>query len=391
MQVSKDTSAQIKVCRVLCIFFLMYVHVYPGLATFDTPVSRPLAFLDFFVVDLLGRASVPALTLISGFLMAIGFERKGALAVNASRVPKILVPMVTWNLVAILLAWLIYKVLGHSVRLFQEVQSLDALSVVLFKVLAVQNEGATDALNFLRDLLVCGCFIVPVVWGVKKGGLVFVGLVAAWGVWLGFDPVIYRATIPIFFVAGVYAAHARGHLALGRRLTAVVMAMMIGVVALDAWGGMAAYTVSKPAAAGFDLLRRSVVSAFFLVLALAIARTRWSAWFFRFERTIFLVFLAHSALFLVLWGLWRPVMGTGSDGPYLLFFIANPVVCLALITLIPSRGWQALPAWLQVVIRGTVSRSRPAVARSPAPPVGLDGEENPGVPAPGPPGASAAR
>lgn len=360
LKISPDTSAQIKVCRVLCIFFMMYVHVWPGFDTVEARMGQPLAFLNELLVDLLGRASVPALTLISGFLMVVSLEHKGAVAVNKGRLPKILVPMITWNLVAIALAWLIFR-LGHPLALYEQLRSMDAVSIVAFKVLALNNDGATVALNFLRDLLVCGLLIVPMVWAVKRLGLWAVGAVGVASVVVGFEPLIYRANIPVFFMLGIHFALKRGHLRPTRAAAVLTAALLVAVVVFDVVVGLDV-SAEGYLPATYEIVRRLVVSAAFLMASHWLAQTAARSFFYRCERSIFLVFLSHSALFLLSWGVWKQVMGPELDAAYLVFFLASPVVCLAVITLIPQAVWDRLPGWFQVLIRGDVMRrAQPAL------------------------------
>lgn len=357
MRIDQETSAQIRVCRVLCIFFMMYVHVWPGVENLQPGHAAPLfSVLDFVLVDLLGRASVPALTLVSGFLMVASLGQKGALAVNKGRVTKILVPMITWNLVALVLAWLIFK-LGHPLALWDQVQAMDPLSIVAFKVLALNNDGGTVALNFLRDLMVCGLLVVPMVWAVRTLGLGAVAIVGVMSVVTGFEPVIYRANIPVFFMLGIYCALRRGSLSPSRGAVGLVALLVPAVIAIDL---LAAFDPQDPSLlpASYELLRRLVVSAAFLMAAFWIAGTAARSFFFRCERSIFLVFLSHSALFMLSWGAWKRLMGADLDVAYVLFFLASPVVCLAAITLIPRAVWHVVPGWLQVLIRGDVIRAK---------------------------------
>src|SRR5262245_14565639 len=93
---SDDLSPSIRICRVLCIFFMCYVHVNPGLDAFD--VSGALAQMKFVLGDVLGRASVPALSFIAGYLGVAALARRGiCTSYIRERWRRLMIPMICWN------------------------------------------------------------------------------------------------------------------------------------------------------------------------------------------------------------------------------------------------------------------------------------------------------
>jgi succinoglycan biosynthesis protein ExoH len=353
IRVSMTTSNQIKVCRVLCIFFMMYVHVYPGLDSLRAELTEPLSSILFFVIDLLARASVPALTLISGFLMVNSLQRRSALDINKDRLLTILIPMITWNLIAILLCLLIYKVLGHQVGLYKDMQSLSFLSILALKILALDNHGATAALNFLRDLFVCGLLVKPLVRGVQKGGIGFVVLVWTFGLLVGFAPIVFRRGIPLFFVLGIYFAIRRGHLRFSTSMTIATLLSLIFVSMADYYHVVDEDIYGRHIYLIYSAFKHLVIASSFIIASHLIVSLNWAKIFFKAERNIFLVYLGHSAMFLITMGLWRQLLGTSLENAYLMFFLANPIVFLLAVTLI-GPWLDALPRRIQVGLRGRV-------------------------------------
>ena len=103
MRVSGSESAQIGICRVLCIFFMMSVHVSPGLGQASLVSTGSLAWLGTLWGDFLGRASVAALSFISGYLLIRTAAEAPLASVARRRFRTLVVPMLSWTLIFCLL------------------------------------------------------------------------------------------------------------------------------------------------------------------------------------------------------------------------------------------------------------------------------------------------
>ena len=92
---SVDESTQIRNSRVPCIFFMMSVHVNPGLHTASVISTGSFAGLGAIWVDLLGRASVAALSFISGYLLIRTASGRTLTTVARRRFQTLIIPMLT--------------------------------------------------------------------------------------------------------------------------------------------------------------------------------------------------------------------------------------------------------------------------------------------------------
>ena len=213
--IDSELSLRIRIIRVVCIFFMMYVHVNPGLS--GEALGPFLAIGDNVIVDFLGRASVPALSLISGFLMVHELQRRHFLRALRNRLRTLLMPMVVWNCIIILFSAVIFLLLQEKTTVYRELESVDAQKMVVGKLMALRSDGATTALNFLRDLFVCAALSPVLIYLVRRVG--FVAVLAGWTVGLGFgyEPLVYRPAILMFYLFGVYCALDQRALHLRRR------------------------------------------------------------------------------------------------------------------------------------------------------------------------------
>ncbi|MDO8904297.1 hypothetical protein [Hydrogenophaga sp.] len=83
---------------------MSYVHVNPGLNDHVGELPPNLSYLENLLSEILGRASVPALSVLGGYLavMAYGQRRSWAIYVG-ERWQTLVVPLIGWNAIIILL------------------------------------------------------------------------------------------------------------------------------------------------------------------------------------------------------------------------------------------------------------------------------------------------
>ena len=304
------------------------------------------------LVDWLGRASVPALSLVSGFLIVPSLLKYGYAALARERFRALIVPMVFWNLLIIGLSVAILIALGHKTSPVRALDGQSAWEILLFKAISLNYAGATTALNFLRDAFVCALLSPLLVLGARRGSWLFVALVWVWGLSIGFAPVVYRPSILMFFSAGVLVADR------GMKLTPP---SWLCAISLALFGAIEWVSSHKAPGIAWELVgwsRYPIICIAFSAIVLAISSrlsgTRFGNHLVRFEPSIYLAFLGHSVFFLLAWGTWQKIFGADLNFPYHLFFLASPAawmfICVWLLPLL--RGW---PAWLQVVVRGKSS------------------------------------
>ncbi|MBU2957448.1 acyltransferase [Paracoccus sp. C2R09] len=90
-------SELIDCARVICISFMMFTHLkeYQGSILYGGQLNA----LGVLTNDYLGRASVPALSLVSGYLLAMGAVRKPSVTVRdfaTKKARSVLAPVLVW-------------------------------------------------------------------------------------------------------------------------------------------------------------------------------------------------------------------------------------------------------------------------------------------------------
>ena len=155
---SPHTSAQIAILRPICIFFMLYVHVNPG---FDSAIhSGATLYFGVLVVDILGRTSVAALCLVSGFLLAYGATRKDSGTLIRSRIRTLYLPMLVWSAIYMSMVLAGSALLGYESSASRALGGLPVSRLVLEKLMFLYGTPASQALGFLRDLTASSILVI---------------------------------------------------------------------------------------------------------------------------------------------------------------------------------------------------------------------------------------
>lgn len=341
---------QIAICRVVCIFLMMSVHVPPGMGQPSVMTSGDFAWLGAVWADFLGRASVAALSFISGYLLVRTAATAPLATLAARRFESLIVPMLVWNLA--------YIGLGVAKGLALGVPwEMDGGPVA--EMTGLTGPTANLSLFFLRDLFVSALLVrlaLPVLarWPVA----VLAGVLAVTAFDLA-EPVVFRPSILFFVVAGAVFALRGLRLAEGWGVRRTLVALLVLGVAYGAVRLSALHEV--PAARELeDVLRRGTLVVASLAGGAALAETQIGVRIARLEADIYLTYLMHVIVISLLWVLWQPLMGEANAPVYVVFFLAAPVVALV-AGQAAGRVCDRMPPWMQRLVRGKSARRRDGV------------------------------
>ena len=157
-QIDLAERRQIQVCRVFCIFFMMSVHVHPGAGNPSIlSDGASFALLGTIWSDTLGRASVAALSFISGYLLWRKAAGRSFGAVARDKARSLLVPMLVWNLVFVGLIVGRFLLTGRHGDAGHDpfAAGADTLSLLT----GLDGETANRSLFFPRDLFVASLMV----------------------------------------------------------------------------------------------------------------------------------------------------------------------------------------------------------------------------------------
>ncbi len=351
-ELSERESSMINSLRVFCIFFMIYAHADLGKGGEAGTIlqSDSLAWVSVIWVDLLSRASVAALSFVSGFLIVRSLDRGRPGRFIRGRAQVLVVPMIFWNCVFIVLA-----VLAHLAGVESSAggvwQPEDPMSMVN-AVTGLAGPMVAPSLGFLRDLFVTSA-IIALAWPWIRPVLpAVIAVVLAAALFDALEPVVFRPSIPFFMLAGAYA-RSRGwrltHLASPRLALPVAAASAVLVLALGLHG-----LQNPQLAEASNLAKRAGLIALVLCLAAQLADTRAQAFCDRLAPVSYLAYLSHVRVLSVLFFLLAIDPGSSA---FLAFFFLAPVIGFA-AALVMTQILAVLPPWVARFVQGKAPRRR---------------------------------
>lgn len=134
-------SQKISTARVICILSLIYVH-FPPLYGKITDVNNGTDYLVMLISNLIGRCSVPLLSIVSGYLIVTSISKYKYTQLLKNKTLTLLVPLGAWNLISLTKDIL----LGNS--------PLDDKNILNY-LFSIYDTPGILPLYFLRDIFVC--------------------------------------------------------------------------------------------------------------------------------------------------------------------------------------------------------------------------------------------
>lgn len=362
---ARQLSASIGIARVLCIVGIVYVHAWTGLVGADIIKLNDTAqgMMRWSLIELLGRSSVPLLSIISGWLVAASLGKRSWHIFLRGKARTILAPMVLWNALAILFvsgaAWLgfIQAPLPTTWR-----WTIDELLCLL------TPNDINVQMSFLRDLFLCMA-VAPLLVRLPSWLLgVIAALTIGWVI-SGFSFVLLlRPSILLFFTAGILARRHELAVWMATRPIAMVggvyMILAATLVWLETVGEQRGLT-DPTLMVTVDLMMRCATALFFWSIAWRLADSRAAKVLLRFEPYAFLMFCSHL---IMIW-LGGPFIGqwTGTMGSplYPVFLLTQPFLVLG-ATVLLGLGLKAVSPAAAELLSGGRLASKPS--GRPAPP-----------------------
>ncbi|WP_274631348.1 acyltransferase family protein [Arvimicrobium flavum] len=359
--VGKEISDRIKIARTLCIFFMTFVHVQPGIA--ENVYDRDAGFFDivyFILTRLMGLSSVSLLSIVSGYFIVSSLLKVGAIPLFVSKFKTLVVPLFAWNLLMLLLL-AAYGVMSGNWRDFPEL-SAGGLANALF---AITEWPLVVPLWFLRDLFVC-CLFAPILYlGLRRAPVATLLLLVAFTLFGENLHILQRPQLMLFFGLGMWLRiggfrgdaidRAAGFLTIGL----VVMAAIFLTIRIER---ILLSEMDETLRLTLDTLLRVTMAAGFWKMTELIRRSALSELFTRLEPYTFFLFCSHAILFNFAGIIFRRVFGNyGSDLFPVTFFV---LPCLAVLAAVIGLGVANRSAILAFLFNaGHRLRARPAATR----------------------------
>lgn len=325
-----SSSDPIRVSRVFCIFFMSYVHLhFFGLNLYGSDTYMAIRAI---LVDVLGRSSVPLLSIISGFLAWGIFQRKRNSDVFKDRARKVLVPMIIWNSLG---AFLLF--LKHGTPQIAE---------LLNSIFALTGPGAYVHLDFLRDIYVM-TLITPFLVLFARRTPLLLALFTTFLCIYNFDThIILRNQIFIFYTIGIFFALYKIEFTAENLFVGILLALVFAGISATELAKLYGYFSADYYYDNF--FRRPFMVAFSWFLCVRIAHGTLIRVFKFLERYVFLFFLSHIFLFTLIGAIFYRLEFLHGKISYAFFWIISPVLAYVLVVMVRTF-WARLFRRISVV------------------------------------------
>lgn len=305
---------RISMLRYLMIVGIVILHM-PPYVPIEEIGSGPFDFLKAYVQNAAFRATVPVLTMISGYLLFREGLDQQWMKLAKKKLRTIVVPFLVFNLGLLAAAYVAQRTVGitMSVQLipFNLMNWLDA-------AFGLTRSPINYPLNFLRDLIVL--MMLAPLFGIVLRKAPWLGLLAVSVIFVkNFDGLlVLRGIMPIMFYLGGMAALRQWNLLALDRYALPCLAIFLALCA-----ALIEFRVANTNYFRF-------VAPFLIWPAAALLQpTRLGAWLQSQSKYSFFIFVAHAPLVLVLSMAYNKL---GQAIPYPLYWCLAPVLVVAILT-----------------------------------------------------------
>lgn len=346
MKLDRDVRDRIAVLRFVMIFGIILLHTPPYVPMAEVGGSVFDAIKAFFQLAVF-RATVPVLTVISGFLLFnAGLDRVPA-KLFRKKWRSIVIPFLCFNLPLLPLAWAAQQWGGMTM----------SVQLIPFETMRWLNAafGLTDSplnypLNFLRDLIVLIALAPVFGWLLRRApwlGLALVVLVF----FPNLDgPLLLRDVMGILFYVGGMAAVQEWDL---RRLDRYKWPCLLLFVAI-------CVAVVEFRVANTTYLRLAAPILIWPASAWLVTTTV-GGWLVRLSKYSFFLFLAHAPLLLATWLVYQRL---GAPVPYPWYWVLTPWVVAAILIVVYRICMAVMPGLFSALV-GTPASAAPVAGDAP--------------------------
>jgi hypothetical protein len=325
--VSNSKSQRVAIARTLCIFFMTYVHVQPGIA--ENVYDREAGLFDivyFVLTRLIGLSSVSLLGIVSGYFIVSSLVKAGTGNVIAAKLRTIVVPLVSWN--ALMLLLLVgYGILAGNWRDMPDATALGIANAFL----AITEWPLVVPLWFLRDLFVC-CLLSPfLLTGLRRSAPAVFALLVAYTLFGTDWYLMQRPQLLLFFAIGMWLRIADiREIPLDRALRPFLagLAIMVAIFLALRIERVSIGEMDETLRIVLDTGLRITIAAGCWLLTDVIRRSRFGSMFIRFEPYTFFLFCSHAIVFTFGGIVLRKVFGNYGSELFPISFFLQPVIAV---------------------------------------------------------------
>ncbi|MBN9237722.1 MAG: acyltransferase [Mesorhizobium sp.] len=320
-------SDRVRIARVLCIFFMMFVHVQPGIA--ENVHDRDPGFFDlvyFTLSRLVGLSSVSLLSIVSGYFIVASLMKAGTLSLAKSKFKTLIVPLVAWNM-AMLVLLTAYGLISGKWQDMPD-NTLLGWSNAFF---AVTGWPLDVPLWFLRDLFICSLLSPLLLFGLRRFALPTIALLVVYTLFGEDLYLLQRPQLMLFFGLGMWLRIAGTSAQFLDRLALALTAGLVVMVAVFITIRVERILLAEMDAVlrlTLDTSLRITMAGGFWALTGLIRHAGLAPAFSRLEPCAFLLFCSHAILFNFAGIVFRRFFGNYGSDLFPITFFTLPALAM---------------------------------------------------------------
>ena len=348
----RQRSRAIGIARVLCICGIVYVHAWTGLVIEDLRAqgSGWQSIFYWTLIELIGRSSVPLLSIISGWLVASSVEKRSYGSFVANKANSLILPMILWNLVSVSM------VMALATWGELRAPTPSPIMPLLNEIFHFTAAGQIDVQNaFLRDIFICMMFAPLLVRLPNRALAVVLGGALLWSLFGWQLYLLLRPQILLFFLIGMFVRRYRLDMAAGNLLVWPLFLLFLVAGAGKVWMsviGQQQVQGYPVLVAAFDNGLRLLAALLYWRLSLRLAAGRWAAPILKAEPYSFLLFCSHVLIIWLLFPVIGPWFGRFGQPGYPAFLLLQPVFALAAAIVLGQALLRIWPAAAKIMSGG---------------------------------------
>jgi succinoglycan biosynthesis protein ExoH len=349
MHISKDISDRIDMLRFLMIFGVVILHVPKYVALGDMGDAW-FDHVKALFQHALFRATVPVLTMISGYLLFSSTLDRQPLKLWKKKWRSLVMPFIVFNLVVLAAGYFLQSRFGLNIS--YNLLNADG-ATWMDAIFGLTTSPINYPLNFLRDMIVL-MLLAPAL-GMLLRTMPVIGLFAvAVCFYMNFDGfLILRDTMPIQFYVGGLAATQKWNVAAWDKYAKGLLALFFLLCVL----------IVK-----FKVINRTpfVLVAPILIWPAAslLLKTRLGLWAIAHSKYSFFIFIAHAPVLMLSWY----VYGKLTDViPYEVYWLLTPFFVMSMLVMAYDVGMRVAPGAFAAMIGSRAAKTTAFVERRKAP------------------------
>lgn len=332
MTIDRDIRGRIALLRFVMIFGVIVLHT-PAYVPMSEVGNGWFELTKAYFQLAVFRATVPVLTVISGFLLFGACLDREPARLFRKKGRTILIPFLFFNLA--LLPFALGAELLAGVKLSSSLWPFD-VATWFNAAFGISGSPINYPLNFLRDLLVLILLAPAFGWLLRNfawPGLVLVGVVF----FSNYDGLLVRRDLMavLFYVGGMAAVRGWNLRMLDRYAIFCLLAFLLACV------GMVYFRIA-------DTTYLRLVSPFLIwPAAVLLVGTAAGNWLVGMSKYSFFMFLAHAPVLMATSILYKRV---GGSLPYPVYWVLAPVVVTAVLIVVYHLAYAIMPRVFGVLI-----------------------------------------